>query len=158
MAEADPSASLAPAEARYFNRELSWLAFNQRVLEEAMNRAHPLLERLRFLSISGANMDEFFSVRVAGLKGQQLQNVDLRSADGLTPAQQLAALTEESTRLMIAQQKVWGAVHDELAQVGIEVIGPSSEMDVGCAQWLREHFLTQIFPILTPRYRRRKPS
>ncbi|KAK0338659.1 hypothetical protein LTR94_037699, partial [Friedmanniomyces endolithicus] len=74
-------------------------------------------------------MDEFFSVRVAGLKGQQLQNVDLRSADGLTPAQQLAALTEESTRLMIAQQKVWGAVHDELAQVGIEVIGPSSEMD-----------------------------
>lgn len=133
MAEADPIASLSPAGERYFNRELSWLAFNQRVLEEAMNRAHPLLERLRFLSISGANLDEFFSVRVAGLKGQQLQDVDLRSADGLTPAQQLGAITETTASLMRAQQKVWGALHGELVQVGIEVIGPSAEMDVGCA-------------------------
>lgn len=124
MAEADPSASLTLPSDRYFNRELSWLAFNQRVLEEAMNRAHPLLERLRFLSISGANLDEFFSVRVAGLKGQQLQDVDMRSADGLTPGQQLAAIADETTRLMAAQQKVWGALHDELTQVGIEVIGP----------------------------------
>ena len=150
MAEADPSASLAPAEARYFNRELSWLAFNQRVLEEAMNRAHPLLERLRFLSISGANLDEFFSVRVAGLKGQQIEDVDLRSADGLTPAQQLAGITEATAHLMAAQQRVWAAVHGELAQVGIEVIGPSADMDADCADWLRNHFLTQIVPILTP--------
>jgi len=100
VAEADPSASLTLPSDRYFNRELSWLAFNQRVLEEAMNRQHPLLERLRFLSISGANLDEFFSVRVAGLKGQQLQDVDLRSADGLTPAQQLGAIAEETARLM----------------------------------------------------------
>ena len=150
MAEADPSASMILPGDRYFNRELSWLAFNRRVLEEAMNRAHPLLERLRFLSISGANLDEFFSVRVAGLKGQQLQDVDMRSADGLTPAQQLAAIADETTRLMVAQQKVWGALHGELTQVGIEVIGPGSEMDKTSESWLREHFLTQVFPILTP--------
>src|SRR3546814_1842030 len=115
-----------------------------------MNRAHPLLERLRFLSISGAHLDEFFSVRVAGLKGQQLQDVDMRSADGLTPAQQLAAITEETARLMGAQQKVWGALHGELGRVGIEVIGPSTPLDASCENWLRDHFLTQIFPILTP--------
>ena len=150
MAEADPSASLTLHSDRYFNRELSWLAFNQRVLEEAMNRAHPLLERLRFLSISGANLDEFFSVRVAGLKGQQLQDVDMRSADGLTAGQQLAAITEETARLMAAQQKVWGSLHGELAEVGIEVIGPRSPLAPEDEAWLREHFLTQVFPILTP--------
>jgi polyphosphate kinase len=150
VAEADPSASLTLPSDRYFNRELSWLAFNQRVLEEAMNREHPLLERLRFLSISGANLDEFFSVRVAGLKGQQLQDVDMRSADGLTPAQQLGAIAEETARLMGAQQKVWGALHGELAKVGIEVIGPSSPMDASSETWLRDHFLSQVFPILTP--------
>ncbi len=141
---------MIPSADRYFNRELSWLAFNQRVLEEAMNRAHPLLERLRFLSISGANLDEFFSVRVAGLKGQQLQDVDLRSADGLTPAQQLAAITERTTRLMQAQQKVWGLLHGELGEAGIEVVGPASALDAESEAWLRDHFLNQIFPILTP--------
>ncbi|MGE4321710.1 MAG: RNA degradosome polyphosphate kinase [Sphingobium sp.] len=150
MAEADPSVSVIPPCERYFNRELSWLAFNQRVLEEAMNRAHPLLERLRFLSISGANLDEFFSVRVAGLKGQQLQDVDLRSADGLTPAQQLAAIAEEASRLMHAQQKVWATLHGELAQAGIDVVGPASDLDAHAESWLRDHFLTQIFPVLTP--------
>ncbi|MEJ7925793.1 RNA degradosome polyphosphate kinase [Sphingobium sp. AN641] len=149
MAEADPL-SLTLTGDRYFNRELSWLSFNQRVLEEAMNRAHPLLERLRFLSISGANLDEFFSVRVAGLKGQQLQDVDLRSIDGLTPGQQLAAITEESARLMSAQQKVWGILHGEIAAAGIEVIGASSDIDQATHDWLCEHFRTQIFPILTP--------
>ncbi|WP_188065441.1 RNA degradosome polyphosphate kinase [Sphingobium sp. KCTC 72723] len=150
MAEADPAISLTVPVGRYFNRELSWLAFNQRVLEEAMNRAHPLLERLRFLSISGANLDEFFSVRVAGLKGQQLQNVDTASVDGLTAGQQLTAIATASARLMEAQQKVWGVLHGELGQVGIEVVGPSSPLDPESEVWLRTHFRDQIFPILTP--------
>ena len=149
MAEADLSASMTVPGERYFNRELSWLGFNQRVLEEAMNPAHPLLERLRFLSISGANLDEFFMVRVAGLKGQQLQDVDLRSADGMTPAQQLAAIAEEADRLMSAQQLVWHALHAALGVASIDVIGAGS-MGAKIDDWLENHFLNQIFPILTP--------
>ena len=149
MAEADLSASMTVPGERYFNRELSWLGFNQRVLEEAMNPAHPLLERLRFLSISGANLDEFFMVRVAGLKGQQLQDVDLRSADGMTPAQQLAAIAEEADRLMSAQQLVWHALHAALGVASIDVIGAGS-MVAKIDDWLENHFLNQIFPILTP--------
>jgi polyphosphate kinase len=134
---------------RYFNRELSWLAFNRRVLEEACNPAHPLLERLRFLSISGNNLDEFFMVRVAGLKGQQLKDVDRRSSDGLTPGQQLAAITREADALMASQQAVWGDLRTLLDEAGLHVLR-RDEVDAEAAEWLESHFRDQIFPILTP--------
>lgn len=134
---------------RYFNRELSWLAFNERVLEEACNAAHPLLERVRFLSISGNNLDEFFMVRVAGLKGQQLQDVDSRSPDGLTPAQQLSAIAERADALMELQAKVWLDLQTELAEVDVHVLDLEAIVDED-ALWLETHFREQIFPVLTP--------
>ncbi len=149
MAEADPIASIAEVESRYFNRELSWLNFNQRVLEEASNVAHPLLERLRFLSISGNNLDEFFMVRVAGLTGQQLQGVELRSVDGLTPAQQLEAIAHRAEELMAAQQRVWHDLRDELHKAAISVID-LDPVDARTDKWLQTHFIEQVFPIITP--------
>jgi polyphosphate kinase len=142
-------ASMAGTESRYFNRELSWLNFNQRVLEEASNAAHPLLERLRFLSISGSNLDEFFMVRVAGLKGQQLQGVDMRSVDGLTPAQQLDAIALRVNELMSEQQSVWHLLREELGKAMVGVIG-MEEIDARTDKWLQAHFLEQVFPIITP--------
>ncbi|WP_404712691.1 RNA degradosome polyphosphate kinase [Sphingomonas sp. MMS24-J13] len=139
---------IAPAE-RYFNRELSWIAFNERVLDEACNPAHPLLERVRFLSISGNNLDEFFMVRVAGLKGQQVQGIEDRSPDGLTPSQQLAAIAERADRLTDVQQTVWLSLRDQLAEAGVAVL--ERDQIVGeTAEWLEKHFREQIFPILTP--------
>jgi len=139
---------IAPAD-RYFNRELSWIAFNQRVLDEACNPAHPLLERLRFLSISGNNLDEFFMVRVAGLKGQQLQAIEDRSPDGLTTGQQLTAIAQCADDLTDVQQRVWLTLRAELAKAGLEVLeGEDITGDV--AQWCEEHFRNQIFPVLTP--------
>lgn len=139
----------ADPQARYFNRELSWLAFNRRVMEEASNPAHPLLERLRFLSISGSNLDEFFMVRVAGLKGQQMQEVDAHSTDGLTPGQQLGAIVADASDLVDSQQAVWQDIRRELAGRGIAVLDGDA-VTGATAEWLEEHFRLQIFPILTP--------
>ena len=138
-----------PTTSRYFNRELSWLAFNRRVLEESTNRAHPLIERLRFLSISGNNLDEFFMVRVAGLKGQQLQNVDELSIDGMTVAQQLAAVAADADLLTDAQQNTWLAIVRELAEADVHVVGADS-VPAGSIAWLDTYFREQIFPVLTP--------
>jgi polyphosphate kinase len=149
----DDSFERSDSGERYFNRELSWLAFNRRVLEEACNAAHPLLERVRFLSISGSNLDEFFMVRVAGLMGQQKQEVERRSADGLTTREQLTAIVANADALVEDQRAVWRDLRRDLADAGIHVLG-SRQIDeaVGAdhAAWLEDHFRNQIFPILTP--------
>ncbi|GAA4014671.1 RNA degradosome polyphosphate kinase [Sphingomonas swuensis] len=134
---------------RFFNRELSWLAFNRRVLEEAGNVAHPLLERLRFLSISGTNLDEFFSVRVAGLKEQQLEGLEHHSHDGLTAGQQLEKISEAADALIADQQRTWIELGERLAEVGIEV-AEASNLTEAEREWLRGHLAEQILPVLTP--------
>ena len=149
---ADNDANASPPDFgpdRFFNRELSWLAFNRRVMEEALNPAHPLLERLRFLSISGSNLDEFFMVRVAGLKGQQLQGIDDVSADGRSPGQQLAEIEAEVNRLVEQQQSEWQRLHRLLAEQGVIVHDAGSDA-AALRSALRQYFVDQIFPILTP--------
>ena len=142
-------AELAASPARFFNRELSWLAFNQRVLDEACNGAHPLLERLRFLSISASNLDEFFMVRVAGLKAQQLLGVEEISPDGLNPAQQIAAITLGVDRLTASQEEVWSVLSAQLREAGVSVLG-EAEIPPDQFDWLDQHFHDHIFPVLTP--------
>jgi polyphosphate kinase len=144
-----PGAEAPVAESRYFNRELSWLAFNRRVLEEACNSRHPLLERVRFLSISANNLDEFFMVRVAGLKAHQALGIEEISPDGMTVAQQLAAITSDADRLVTSQHEVWADLQAQLDGVGMHVVG-EEPLDAEAENWLDQHFREQIFPILTP--------
>jgi polyphosphate kinase len=144
-----PGPEPAAADARYFNRELSWLAFNRRVLEEACNSRHPLLERVRFLSISASNLDEFFMVRVAGLKAHQALGVEDFSIDGLTPTQQLTAIMVEADRLVTSQHEAWAELQASLTQSGLQVIG-DEPLDEAADRWLDQHFREQIFPVLTP--------
>jgi polyphosphate kinase len=147
-AEVEPSPFLT-SPGRFINRELSWLEFNRRVLEEAANLRHPLLERLRFLSISANNLDEFFMVRVAGLVGQVLSGVVEISDDGRTPAEQLERISERVATLVASQQDRWRALRSELASSGI-VILDVADLTRRERDWLQEHFLQHVFPILTP--------
>ena len=144
-----PPAAPAVPEPRYFNRELSWLAFNRRVLEEASNSHHPLLERLRFLSISASNLDEFFMVRVAGLKAHQALGVEERSADGMTTAQQLTAIETETDLLVESQDEVNKQLRLALAAQDVFIVGDEA-LDAKSEAWLEFHFREQIFPVLTP--------
>ena len=134
---------------RFINRELSWLSFNERVLEEADNTAHPLLERVRFLSISAFNLDEFYMVRVAGLRQQVMAGIEEVSQDGLSPAQQLDRVVEGAKALTKRQQDTWRTVRRELRAAGIAVIGVE-EVTKSERAWLENRFLEHIFPVLTP--------
>lgn len=147
----------APAEAldllkspeRFVNREFSWLQFNRRVLEETLNTAHPLLERVRFLSISAANLDEFFMVRVAGLEGQVRSGLSLRSPDGLTPAETLESILTEVDNLQMEQQASLAVLQQYLAKEDILIVRPAS-LSAQDRSWLANEFDQAIFPVLTP--------
>ncbi|HEX9753015.1 MAG TPA: RNA degradosome polyphosphate kinase [Methyloceanibacter sp.] len=146
----EPSPGIAAfGPSRFFNRELSWLHFNRRVLEEAENERHPLLERLRFLSISASNLDEFYMVRVAGLRGQVVAGIETPSVDGLTPAEQLDQINRSVAQLTAEQQENWVTLEALLAEAGIHVLSADQLSDAERA-WLEEHFLGHIFPVLTP--------
>lgn len=134
---------------RFINRELSWLAFNTRVLEECANTSHPLLERLRFLSISASNLDEFYMVRVAGLKGQVAAGISTPSQDGLSPTQQLEVVSQEAGKLMLQQNVFWNDLVGELRHAGIAVLRPD-ELTPDEEVWLDGWFRDEIFPALTP--------
>src|SRR5947209_14972063 len=144
-----PPAEIASSPERFINRELSWLHFNRRVLEESVNPRHPALERVRFLSISANNLDEFFMVRVAGIKAQVREGIVERSPDGLTPSEQLVLINETVSKLATDQQAIWRDLRSILADVGIVLID-GKEVTKPERTWIEDHLLHNIFPLLTP--------
>jgi polyphosphate kinase len=145
-----PAGPIGPDNpARFINRELSWLDFNHRVVEEAENARHPLLERLRFVSISASNLDEFYSVRVAGLVGQAKAGLTARSADGRTPAEQLAEIRLRAGALLADQQRVWHDLRAQLANAGIHVC-ETTDLSADDVTWLDTFFMERVFPVLSP--------
>ena len=154
--------NLGTSPERFFNRELSWLSFNERVLAEGRNAHYPILERLRFLSISGSNLDEFLMVRVAGIAGQVRRRIEEVSIDGRSPVRQLADVHEGVQRLEASQQAIWAEIKADLAQAGIHIIGDGCADSQGVdedggpeptpaqARWLRQYFLDRILPVITP--------
>ena len=141
--------NLWDSPARFINREFSWLQFNRRVLEETLNTDHPLLERLRFLSISAANLDEFFMVRVAGLEGQVRQKITVRTPDGKTPAEQLEDILKEIDNLQMEQQASLAVLQQYLAKEEIYIVRPAALSDED-RNWLETEFEERMFPVLTP--------